>query len=511
MRLLVAILVAFCTAIEAADSDSARAGLRVMVEWADSDKELTVEEVAVTLYTMRHLRRALSSQGEAVSPLFWAWLGDFEAQTEAIMAAKNDLFTLNVLTNQFRSDMKIFLAEFGSTPLGPLSKVSSDDGWTDDSDELRSIACYVDAPGVDVTNCGGGIVFDRVEDAINHRNELSGVDIGVVVKTSRELDRVKSSGISPKWVLASSKRLAQAAESSFKGALVSRGGVLKGVVANFGVSGFVLASRVDTRLYGLKRLGECGREKGYTVLRDPTDSPTSATAPSISCEIPSLETETIEKFPHIHPDYIVRAELKLASGQLPGIASEHLSRKAVTRLHEELLENDYAVYLPDAFTKETFEEILAEVERLWRIGENKTSGMEANCNLDGNDRMGGGRVHDQVTRPGSALWGADFPMELREYGRKSKGMPCHADLQMYKSMETDWEVVVTVSNSAESRCEFTWTNKNGEKRVVRTTANSVTLVRPNSAVHCVTSTAGGRREMLKMIFTGDYRKDGNFW
>ncbi|EER02733.1 hypothetical protein Pmar_PMAR004758, partial [Perkinsus marinus ATCC 50983] len=61
-------------------------------------------------------------------------------------------------------------------------------------------------------------------------------------------------------------------------------------------------------------------------------------------------------FPHIHPDYIVRAEQKLASGQLPGIASQHLSREAVTRLHEELLENDYAVYLPDAFTKETFKE-----------------------------------------------------------------------------------------------------------------------------------------------------------
>lgn len=54
----------------------------------------------------------------------------------------------------------------------------------------RSIACYVDAPGVDITNCGGGIVFDRVEDAINHRDELRDVDIGVVVKTSRELDRV---------------------------------------------------------------------------------------------------------------------------------------------------------------------------------------------------------------------------------------------------------------------------------------------------------------------------------
>ncbi|KAF4721125.1 hypothetical protein FOZ63_030124 [Perkinsus olseni] len=35
---------------------------------------------------------------------------------------------------------------------------------------------------------------------------------------------------------------------------------------------------------------------------------------------------------------------------------------------------------------------------------------------------------------------------------------------------------------------------------------SVTLVRPKSAVHCVTPTAGGRRDMLKVILTGDYRK-----
>ena len=31
------------------------------------------------------------------------------------------------------------------------------------------------------------------------------------------------------------------------------------------------------------------------------------------------------------------------------------------------------------------------------------------------------------------MWPSDFPIELREYGRESKGMGCHPDLQMYKA------------------------------------------------------------------------------
>ncbi|KAF4681693.1 hypothetical protein FOZ60_011691, partial [Perkinsus olseni] len=63
--------------------------------------------------------------------------------------------------------------------------------------------------------------------------------------------------------------------------------------------------------------------------------------------------------------------------------------------------------------------------------------MEANCNLDGTHRMGGYvgykselyrlifasnfRLWASLVTKAGALWGADFPMELREYGRRSGG------------------------------------------------------------------------------------------
>ncbi|KAF4738475.1 hypothetical protein FOZ62_023576 [Perkinsus olseni] len=525
--LLLHLLASLCGAGESSDFNSASAGLKAMAAWADSDEELTVGEVAITLYTMRHISRSLLSKGEEATPLFWAWLRDFEDQAESIINAKDELFTLNVLTHQFRDDIKIFLDDFGESTLGPfLDDASSDQPWTDDS---QALPCYVDSPQVDIADCSAGVIFARADDFVTLRDQLRGrADIGVVVKAKKELEKVQSSGVSPKWVLASSKRLVEDAKRIFEGALVSQGKVAIGVAAASHGAGFVLASRGDIGLYGYNRLRECGQEKGYTILRDPQNKPlTTAKLNSVNCDIPTVDPEAMKGPSDIYPDYYTRAQLKLASGRLSGIAPEHTSPEALERLHEDLLKNDYAVYTPDAYTAETFQEILSEAERLWRVGENRTSGMEANCNLDGTHRMGGYvgykselyrlifrsnfRLWASLVTKAGALWGADFPMELREYGRRSGGMPCHSDLQMYKTMELDWEVVVTVSNSPESKCEFTWTAKNGEKRSVRTTANSVTLVRPNSAVHCVTSTAGGRREMLKMILTGDYSKDKGFW
>ncbi|KAF4738476.1 hypothetical protein FOZ62_023577, partial [Perkinsus olseni] len=334
----------------------------------------------------------------------------------------------------------------------------------------------------------------------------------------------QSSGVSPKWVLAPSKWLVEDAENAFKGALVSQGKVAKGVAANPEASGFVVASEGDVRLYGYRRLEECAQEKGYTILRDPRNKPlTTAKLNSVNCDIPRVEPEAMKGPSDIYPDYYTRAQLKLASGRLSGIAPEHTSPEALERLHEDLLKNDYAVYTPDACTAETFQEILSETERLWRVGENnQTSGMEVNCDLDGTDRMGGFVGYESslyslifgsnfrlwtslVTKTGP-LWGADFPIELREYGRKSEGMPCHYDRQMYRKLPLNWEVVVTLSHSRESKCRFIRLDENETEHSIWPAANSVTLVRPKSAVHCVTPTAGGRRDMLKVILTGDYRK-----
>ncbi|KAF4736837.1 hypothetical protein FOZ62_013397 [Perkinsus olseni] len=386
--LLLHLLVSLCGAGESSDFNSASAGLKAMAAWADSDEELTVGEVAITLYTMRHISRSLLSKEEEATPLFWAWLRDFEDQAESIINARDELFTLNVLTHQFRDDIKIFLDDFGESPLGPFLDASSDQPWTDDS---QALPCYADSPQVDIADCSAGVIFARADDFVTLRDQLRGrAGIGVVVKAKKELAKVQSSGVSPRWVLASSKRLAQDAKSAFQGALVSQGKVAIGVAAASHDAGFVLASSGDISLYGYSRLHECGQEKGYTILRDPRNKPlTTARLNSVNCDIPTVDPEAGKGPSDIHPDYYTRAQLKLASGRLSGIAPEHTSPEALERLHEDLLKNDYAVYTPDAYTAETFHEILLEAERLWRVGENKTSGMEANCNLDGTHRMGG--------------------------------------------------------------------------------------------------------------------------
>ncbi|KAF4719984.1 hypothetical protein FOZ63_028840, partial [Perkinsus olseni] len=89
--LLLHLLASLCGAGESSDFNSASAGLKAMAAWADSDEELTVGEVAITLYTMRHISRSLLSKGEEATPLFWAWLRDFEDQAESIINAKDEL------------------------------------------------------------------------------------------------------------------------------------------------------------------------------------------------------------------------------------------------------------------------------------------------------------------------------------------------------------------------------------------------------------------------------------
>ncbi|KAF4681694.1 hypothetical protein FOZ60_011692 [Perkinsus olseni] len=257
-------------------------------------------------------------------------------------------FTLNVLTHQFRDDIKIFLDDFGESTLGPfLDDASSDQPLTDDP---QALPCYVDSPQVDIADCSAGVIFARADDFVTLRDQLRGrADIGVVVKAKKELEKVQSSGVSPKWVLASSKRLVEDAKRIFEGALVSQGKVAIGVAAASHGAGFVLASRGDIGLYGYNRLRECGQEKGYTILRDPQNKPlTTAKLNSVNCDIPTVDPEAMKGPSDIYPDYYTRAQLKLASGRLSGIAPEHTSPEALERLHEDLRKNDYAVYTPDA-------------------------------------------------------------------------------------------------------------------------------------------------------------------
>merc|ERR1712046_552454 len=107
------------------------------------------------------------------------------------------------------------------------------------------------------------------------------------------------------------------------------------------------------------------------------------------------------------------------------------------------------------------------------------------------------------------MWPSDFPIELREYGRESRGMGCHPDLLMYNDQTRDSEFAVTVDN--DSRCNVTYTDRHGKKHLVQTVGNSVIMVRAEASVHCVSSTKGGVRQILKFIYTGTYKKSKYFW
>lgn len=106
------------------------------------------------------------------------------------------------------------------------------------------------------------------------------------------------------------------------------------------------------------------------------------------------------------------------------------------------------------------------------------------------------------------MWPSDFPIELREYGDRSAGMGCHPDLQMYAREDLDLEFVVTLDNDSE--CEVTFYDREQKKHMVKPKANSLFMVRPNSATHCVSATKGGSRTILKFIFVGDYTKGRQF-
>ena len=83
------------------------------------------------------------------------------------------------------------------------------------------------------------------------------------------------------------------------------------------------------------------------------------------------------------------------------------------------------------------------------------------------------------------------------YPKKSKGMPWHSDLQLYKKAQ--YEVVLTVHNSSDSR--LLWLDQQVNKYTIKSKPNSVTIVKPNTAVHKVTPLNKGYRTILKFIYS----------
>ena len=225
-------------------------------------------------------------------------------------------------------------------------------------------------------------------------------------------------------------------------------------------------------------------------------------------------------------EYLVR---KFSKPGFPSIDPNKMNANFLLNSAREFRENNDIIYVDGIFDDVTFAAIEREVARIW-----KSPDLEPNCNLDGENRIGG-YVHLASGLPvsqqkdslynliyaneplrlwisaitGQNVFASDFPIELREYGNQSAGMQCHSDVQMYADERKNFEVVVTVSNHGKS--DLHWFDRRMNEKVIRSRPNSITVVRPNAAVHCVGEAGGGFREILKFIYVGTYRKHANFF
>eukprot|EP00928_Gymnodinium_smaydae_P030623 TRINITY_DN22721_c0_g2_i1.p1 TRINITY_DN22721_c0_g2~~TRINITY_DN22721_c0_g2_i1.p1 ORF type:complete len:741 (-),score=126.77 TRINITY_DN22721_c0_g2_i1:56-2278(-) len=220
------------------------------------------------------------------------------------------------------------------------------------------------------------------------------------------------------------------------------------------------------------------------------------------------------------------ATASLQDSETQNLAKGHLDPSVWATLKEDQQafdDNFNIIYKPHFLSQEVYERVMAERDILW-----KTDELEKNCNLDGTNRIGG-YVLDSAMRNtslyqlfygseefrqwisrinGHLMFPSDFPVELREYPEGSRGMPCHRDLLMFTNATLDLEFVYTIDNFG--TCISTYTDRKGKVHEVHTEANSLIMVRPNAALHCVKASTGGYRTILKFIYVGDYHKSNEF-
>jgi len=227
---------------------------------------------------------------------------------------------------------------------------------------------------------------------------------------------------------------------------------------------------------------------------------------------------------------IVERATNTATGELQSIGvpavTGSLNKRVWKSLEQDKAEfddNHFIIYKADFLSPEKYNQVKSEAARLWL-----SSDLEPNCNLDGVDRTGGYVLDTALLNSslyrlfygdeefrrwvsrinGHQMFPSDFPVELREYPSGSSGMGCHRDLLMYTNATLDLEFVYTIDNLG--TCISTFENRRGETTEVHTEANSLIMVRPNAAMHCVKPAEGGHRTILKFIYVGDYRKSSEF-
>jgi len=272
-----------------------------------------------------------------------------------------------------------------------------------------------------------------------------------------------------------------------------------------------------------------------TLKRIQEASPLSSSSWRLLSSTPSLSrTAALAVAPDFEDSFGLRAVIEratqlatgdLASTSVPAVTSS-LNKQTWANLEDDKAkfdDNHFIIYKENFLSPEKYSLVKNEAARLWSSNE-----LEPNCNLDGRDRTGGYVLDtllgnsslyelfygdDEFRRwvsriNGHQMFPSDFPVELREYPSGSSGMPCHRDLLMYTNATLDLEFVYTIDNVG--TCISTFMNRRGETTEVHTGANSLIMVRPNAAYHCVKPSEHGHRTILKFIYVGDYRKSSEF-
>ncbi len=85
--------------------------------------------------------------------------------------------------------------------------------------------------------------------------------------------------------------------------------------------------------------------------------------------------------------FIVRVHALKNLSEDPKINPELLEEASIQKIRNEFRKNDRLVHIDNFFARETFDSILEEVHLLWRSDNNEA--IEANCYLNGRDRLGG--------------------------------------------------------------------------------------------------------------------------
>ena len=90
----------------------------------------------------------------------------------------------------------------------------------------------------------------------------------------------------------------------------------------------------------------------------------------------------------------------------------------------------------------------------------------------------------------------EFPIEYRRYDSSSKGMAWHQDKPIFNGVY--YECVLTLDNTSDSVFEYIQNNK---VQRIKTKANTLICVTPNSIQHRVTPCKKGKRDIIKFVAT----------